>query len=186
MEKPEIVVVDGFLGEPNRVRAVALRQEYHESAYHKGKRTDAQHLWTVDADVFGRLLQRRITKWTEHGMNGRFQICVGGDPLVFHSDLQSFAGVLFLTPNAPVDSGLSLFRSRELGFRHEPSDPALVERMYGNRLLDRSAWEEVDRIGNIYNRLVLWNAKLVHSPTGYFGHNLETGRLFQIFFFDAE
>lgn len=187
MKKPEVVIVDGFLSDPDRVRAIALNQEYHESDYHKGKRTPEQHLWTVRREDFSQLLHRDVTKWQEHGMNGRFQICVAGDTLVYHSDGQSFAAVLFLTPRAPVDCGLSLFRSREFGMRREPQDrPDLVHKMYGDRLLDRSAWEEVDRIGNVYNRLVIWDAKLVHSATGYFGHNLETGRLFQIFFFDAE
>ena len=39
--------------------------------------------------------------------------------------------------------------------------------------------------GNVFNRLVIFDARLIHSAGDYFGHNIETGRLFQMFFFDA-
>ena len=38
----------------------------------------------------------------------------------------------------------------------------------------------------MFNRLVIWDAHLIHSATDYFGHSPETGRLFQMFFFDSE
>jgi hypothetical protein len=49
---------------------------------------------------------------------------------------------------------------------------------------DRSRWEEVDRVGNIYNRLVLFDALYAHGASAYFGSSLNDGRLFQNFFFD--
>jgi hypothetical protein len=33
---------------------------------------------------------------------------------------------------------------------------------------------------------VLWDAQLIHAAADYFGHDDETSRLFQIFFFDVE
>jgi hypothetical protein len=51
--------------------------------------------------------------------------------------------------------------------------------------LDPSRWEEVDRIGNKYNRFAMWDATLIHSATSYFGKSKENGRLFHMFFFDA-
>jgi hypothetical protein len=56
----------------------------------------------------------------------------------------------------------------------------------GGAEFDRSRWEEVDRIGNIYNRLVLFDAHYAHGASGYFGSTLEDGRLFQNFFFNLE
>jgi hypothetical protein len=54
----------------------------------------------------------------------------------------------------------------------------------GGAEFDRSRWEEVDRVGNFYNRLVLFNAQLAHGASAYFGTNLTDGRLFQNFFFN--
>jgi hypothetical protein len=57
---------------------------------------------------------------------------------------------------------------------------------YENKLLDGTAWDTVDLIGNVYNRIVLWDAQLIHAAADYFGHDDETSRLVQIFFFDVE
>ena len=51
--------------------------------------------------------------------------------------------------------------------------------------LDPSKWEEIDRIGNKYNRFAMWDASLIHAATSYFGKSKESGRLFHMFFFDA-
>ena len=36
------------------------------------------------------------------------------------------------------------------------------------------------------NRLVIFNANSFHMSMDYFGHDKETGRLFQVFFFSTE
>ena len=51
---------------------------------------------------------------------------------------------------------------------------------------DYTKWELVDTIGNVYNRLVLYPGDLFHASLDYFGKDLETGRLFQTFFFNTE
>jgi hypothetical protein len=51
---------------------------------------------------------------------------------------------------------------------------------------DMTQWELVDRIGNLYNRLILYRGDLYHTSLDYFGRDLETGRLFQTFFFNTE
>jgi len=47
-------------------------------------------------------------------------------------------------------------------------------------------WELVDRIGNVYNRLVLYRGDHFHISLDYFGQDLYDGRLFQTFFFNTE
>lgn len=185
MPAPAVVVVDDFFTDPDAVRQLALAQPYDESAYHKGRRSRERFLHLVDPAVFGQLLRRQVTAWESHGMNGRFQLCLSTDPIVYHSDMQTHAGIVFLTPDAPACCGLALYRSKVTGLRRPPADQATATRMYDGNLYDRTKWEEIDRIGNLYNRLVLWDGQLVHAPAGYFGNALENGRLFQIFFFDT-
>lgn len=184
--KPELVVVDNFLDNPDEIRELALQQSY-EKMGSAGKRSTARFHNRIDSNTFGRLLSIDIKgrSWDHHNINGRFQFCTAEDPVVFHSDEQSYAGIIFLSPNAPVESGVTLVKSRVTGARLPSSDPDVMSATYDGNLLDPTKWETVDKIGNIYNRLVLWNGQLIHSASCYFGTTLENARLFWMFFFDA-
>jgi hypothetical protein len=59
---------------------------------------------------------------------------------------------------------------------------------YGDEIsfYDGSSFEVVDRIGNVYNRLVIWDAKTIHAATKYYGNDINNSRFFQLFFFDVE
>lgn len=189
--RTSIVVVDGFYADPAETRAEALRQPFlAEPDYHKGKRGPKRPFEGPACDYLAGLL-------AGPGAHGRgywcYQVCVAGEQLVYHSDSQRYAAVVFLTPGAPVASGTSFFRSLATGIRSSDElaprggtagAAELERRTYGGKLLDRTAWEEVDRVGNVFNRLVAWDGHLIHAATDYFGAGLEDGRLFQIFFWD--
>ena len=51
---------------------------------------------------------------------------------------------------------------------------------------DYTKWEMSDRLGNVYNRLVLYRGGLYHVSLDYFGKDMHDGRLFQVFFFNTE
>jgi hypothetical protein len=51
---------------------------------------------------------------------------------------------------------------------------------------DMTKWELIDRVGNVFNRLILFNSKRYHMSLDYFGNSKENGRLFQVFFFSTE
>ena len=88
----------------------------------------------------------------------RFQLCLDGDKTWVHKDDTQWAGVLYLTPDAPVDAGTVIFDDNE---------------------------NLVTMIGNVYNRLVIYRGDLYHrSLEPGFGDCLENGRLTQVFFFD--
>ena len=55
-----------------------------------------------------------------------------------------------------------------------------------NASQDITKWELVDKVGNIFNRLIIFNAHHFHSSMDYFGTTKEDGRLFQVFFFSTE
>lgn len=81
-----------------------------------------------------------------------------------------WAGLIYLTPDAPVDQGLKLWRNRDRGRDYDWMTP-------------RENWERVDEIGNVFNRLVLARGNLPHSGAAGWGAGVEDGRLFQTFFF---
>lgn len=170
---PTVMAVDGVYVDPLNVRAFALSQEFRpHPEYHRGERTDAVFLFPGLRELVQRRLGVRVSpaRWAAHPSNGCFQWCRAGDPVVFHTDFQRWAGVLFLTPDAPVQCGTSLYRPRGGHWDHA----------------DATRVETVDAIGNVFNRLVLFNAHAIHSASQYFGSDRNSGRLFQMFFFDTD
>jgi len=67
--------------------------------------------------------------------------------------------VLYLTPNAPVESGTNFFENNNL----------------------------IDSIGNKFNRAIFYKANQLHSSNlSGFGDSANTGRLTQVFFFNVK
>jgi hypothetical protein len=179
---PSYVVVDNFYANPDLVREFALTCNFKYHNTHKGKRTEICYRFDGLQERFEQIIGKKIINWENYGTNGCFQYCVCGDQLVYHCDMQQYAGVLFLTPDAPVNAGTCLLRSihtKKMKVPHE--EHAIV---FKNGFLDRNEFEVVDVIGNIYNRLVLFDSQHIHAAMEYFGNTKETGRLFQLFFFD--
>jgi hypothetical protein len=126
----------------------------------------------------------KISCWEEHSMNGRFQYNMEGEPLVYHCDDQKWAAMLYLTPNAPYDTGTGTYALKGTDIIHS-SHPEIMRCFRpGSQNLDRTIFEPVDIVGNVYNRLVIFNSGYLHSSKGYFGYNQENCRLWQMFFFD--
>ena len=61
-----------------------------------------------------------------------------------------------------------------------------VGQAFRGGFFDATKWDVIDNIGNVYNRLVLWSGKDVHSAAVYFGQTIEDSRLFQVFFFNTQ
>lgn len=190
LAKPEksVIVVDDFYLHPYAVREYALKQNFNESGWHKGQRTNFKYIPPFLKEQFEKILDKKITKWDEHGWNGVFQYCTAEDKLVYHVDTQTYAAVLFLTPDAPPETGTAFYRCKETGNTSYPNgakDPEYLT-TFKNGYYDKTGLEEIDRVGNKFNRIVFFKADQIHAATEYFGSKPENSRLFQIFFFDAE
>lgn len=189
-----VMVVDNFYKDPDAIREYAMNNlTFAPSGYHKGERSQERFILNGTKERFEQIIGRKVTNW-EHPeyANGRFQFCVDGDPIVYHVDNQTFAAVVFLSPNAPLEAGTATYRSKITGAtRFEEFDtPEFVTTFkgYGDEIsfYDGSSFEVVDRVGNVYNRLVIWDAKTIHAATKYYGSNIQNSRFFQLFFFDVE
>lgn len=192
--KIDFVVVDGFYAYPNAVRELALSLQYMgDERYFKGKRSVGKYLTDEIGRQFEILLNKKITKW-DYEVNGCFQFCTAEDLLVYHMDSQQYAAAIYLTPGAPVECGTGFFKSKANGIRQCPTREGfseedandLIGAAFSGGFLDKTNFELVDSVGNVFNRLVVWDAKLIHAASQYFGKTKESGRLFQMFFFDAE
>jgi glycosyltransferase involved in cell wall biosynthesis len=183
--KSRLWIVDDFYADPHAVRDFALQQEFEPNInYYKGSRTKEQFIIPGTKEVFEKVIGKKITNWTEtHGMCGRFQYCTAEDALVYHCDGQTLAGMVYLTPDAPYSCGTSLFAHKKTGLRNE-NDFVETDVFSETGFYDKTKFELVDTAGNVFNRLVIFDAKCIHSANEYFGTDLTNSRLFHLFFFD--
>jgi len=177
----QLMIVDNFYGNPDAVRNYALAQEFSVKGNYPGLRTTPYLPQDLkDAIQYWMSQQGKITEWFESaGYTGAFQICTANDRTWIHADHHNmWAGVCYLTPDAPFTGGTGLYRHKQSGqFYRSDKD-------YEG--YDYTKWDLFDRIGNKYNRLILYRGDLFHASLDYFGNDLKTGRLFQTFFFNTE
>jgi len=179
------IIVDNFYDDPYQVREFALQQEFFDDEGYIGRRTRKQFLNDSLKSRFEELLNKKITKWEDYGMNGRFQHNWAGEKLVYHCDEQRYAAMIFLTPNAPFSTGTSTWAHKETKVHHN-SHPDIMKCFNQRTFVDRTPYELVDNFGNVFNRLVIFDGGCIHSASEYFGDSLENCRLWHMFFFDAE
>ena len=100
--------------------------------------------------------------------------------------------LVYLSPDAPYDTGTSFWQHRETGLIAKPTgrDAEVLgtsleelEAKLGKDSQTPSRWIEIDRVGNVYNRAVMFPGGLLHSATKHFGRNRHNGRLYQAFHF---
>jgi hypothetical protein len=179
-----LIIVDDFYVNPDSVRSFALSQEFNVKGNYPGARTKPFITNDVkEAIEYNMQFAGKITDWLNDDPNaaysGAFQIATANDRTWIHADhYNMWAGVCYLTPDAPASSGTGLYRHKATG-QH-----SRVDKDYeGN---DYTKWELFDRIGNKYNRLIIYPGNLFHASLDYFGDNNQNGRLFQTFFFQTE
>jgi hypothetical protein len=185
--KVNLIIADDFYNNPDDVRNFALHQEFSVRGNYPGIRTKS-FLTDSNKEVINSLVSHAaggVTDWlldeNSDGYTGAFQICTAMDRTWIHSDYNNmWAGVCYLTPDSPLSGGTALYKHKESGNRESVNN---VD--YGEHGYDYTKWDIVDKIGNVYNRLILYPGKLFHASIDYFGGDMYNGRLIQTFFFNT-
>jgi hypothetical protein len=193
-----LIIIDNFYNNALETRNYILTQEFSVRGNYPGQRTISyanEHLKeTIQKYVepFG----GKITDFpipnddvsnADKIYNGSFQYTTSRDRSWVHIDgHNNWAGVLYLTPDAPLSSGTSFYK-----FYDGTTCKRDMELLENKEEIDRCSqdltkWEKVDQVGNVFNRLILFNANRFHMSMDYFGDIKENGRLFQVFFFSTE
>jgi len=181
------IIIDNFYVDPDAVRNFALSQEFSVTGNYPGSRTRSFFTDDVRAAIEHNMqFAGKITNIYEHsGYTGAFQLTTASDRTWIHSDYNNmWAGVCYLTPDAPHTGGTGLFRHKRTG-AHKLSS-AFEETTQKWEGYDYTKWDLFDVIGNKYNRLIIYRGDLFHASLDYFGENKTDGRLFQTFFFNTE
>lgn len=183
-----IIVIDDFLSDPLFVRQEAFKMEFFEKyGNHPGRRTKF-HRHPSIKDKLEYVIREKITNWDVdwNTYNGSYNLCKQWDKCWIHADDgNSWAMVLYLTPDAPVETGTALYRHKKTGHRTKPNDKKLADEL-DDQSLDFTAWEMTDYVGNIFNRAIVYRGEYYHAATQYFGNTDEYCRMHQTFFFSTE
>lgn len=193
-----VIVIDNFYNNAMDTRNYILTQEFSVKGNFPGQRTISyanNHLKDIIqmyVEPFGgKIIDFPIPKSDNPDdnkiYNGSFQYTTSRDRSWVHTDKwNNWAGVVFMTPNAPLSAGTAFYRFKD-GSTCQEDGFILNNTVEVDRFSqDPTKWELIDRIGNVFNRLVLFNAHRYHMSMDYFGDTKENGRLFQTFFFDTE
>lgn len=108
---------------------------------------------------------------------------------VIHTDQNTiFAAVLYLTPDAPLASGTSLYKKNkqfdEAKYKRALADNDMKFKG-GEIVMDTSyhaMFDEIVRVNNVYNTLILYEGRHFHAANKFFGKGLKDSRLAQVFF----
>lgn len=199
--RSKVIIVDDFYAKPESVRARALTSSYADIAatdypgFASKLRLETKTLQKVFGDLINSELNVDKTRFTWGGF--RFITEESGKHAKVHADVAiDWAGMVYLTPNAPMSAGTAFFRHKETGFDSPPTDrqaralgysdaSEFDEKVIRPDKADLSKWEQIARIEPTFNRLILFRGgEFYHAPIGGCGNSQETARLTHVFFFN--
>jgi hypothetical protein len=102
------------------------------------------------------------------------------------------AGVIYLNPESPIESGTTIYNDQS-DFNGEEFSKLFMEDVFSENSTERSKFEKyrIDQrshftantlIGNIYNRCIIFDTRNWHSADNFFGKDKTDARLTQVFF----
>ena len=191
--KTDIIVVDNFYKDPYSVRNFALSQDFNRTGSYPGYRTKQMTTEIIKEklqeilNLNYKIINFSLTNDPNSISNGCFQITTSYDRSWIHQDdTENWAGIIYLTPNAPINTGTTFYVLNELTTGIKDLNNYSDNNSIKDYSRDLTKWKIVDKIGNVFNRLILFNSKRFHMSDDYFGTNKENGRLTQVFFFSTE
>lgn len=196
-----VTIVNDFYEKPDEIRKFALSQSYEYCADLKehyggwpGCRT--KDLSELDQTIYQKVCSKIVSLFhnSEHDVM-RWQITTSFqlidesfDRGLIHQDGNVvFAGIIFLSPDAPLNAGTSLFRPND----HFNKERYLKSLDHNDLCLTSNKkpsfdyhemFEETLRVNNVYNSLILFEGDQYHAANKFFGSSKENSRLTQTFF----
>lgn len=198
---PTVTVIENFYEKPDEIRAFALKQKFnycHElkniDYVYPGCRT--KELFDLDKNLYEKVCKKLVSVFhnTQHdqmrwAISTSFQVVEEkfGRGVLHQDGNTIFAGILYLTPDAPLNAGTSLFKPNQT-FDEEKYQAAIKQNdinFRANKPVStefHSMFDETVRVNNVYNTLIIFNAQTYHAANEFFGSSLNNGRMAQVFF----
>jgi len=195
-----VTIVDNFFEDPDSIRAQALSLEFDNRCNAPGSRV-------ICPESISKITTKKIFALlidiNKHVIEGQLELYFQLTKKEFeygwvHSDVDKktyFAGVIYLTPNAPLSGGTAIYKpvDNNLNFNLFESLQNVKANMYTGKINDleqfkkareknNSLFYKTIEVSNIYNRLVMYPANEFHSENELFGLTKEDSRLTLVFF----
>lgn len=188
------ICIDNFYKNPDKIREFALSQSYdneeNSDGRYPGKRT--KPLNEIDEQMFNQFCKKLMAVFYEYTTPVNWFVSTTFEIIKPYSDVREsiknlgwihqdpnsvFAGVIYLTPNADLSSGTSLFKLND-GETIEDRDWVEIKKglHFGNPVNNydelfsdyRNKFTETARFSNIYNRLVMFDGGEYHAANCYY------------------
>ena len=191
------LIVDSFFKDPCEVRKFALAQEFLPSPDSRFAGVRTKNLFNNYPKFFTQVCRKildcysiRFIKfsatmhfhWTGKEFNSECWVHRDYNPMVLSS-------IIYLNEtNNSIDNGTGLYKLSNLsdwdsnweGMRNSLSKPGIKD---GAAALHNQSYSPILKIGNLFNRMVSYDASMPHTGEGYFGDTKDTGRLTLVTFF---
>lgn len=193
-----LIVIDNFYNNALETRNFILSQPFTVKGNYPGQRTVSyatEHLKTAIqnyiAPFAGKITEFPMPTGDKSDAkdiyNGAFQYTTSRDRSWVHVDAwNNWAGVVFMTPDAPLSAGTAFYRFHDGTLTEDDNKLLNNKKETDASSQDLTKWDLVDRVGNVFNRLILFDSHRYHMSMDYFGDCKENARLFQVFFFSTE
>lgn len=197
-----VTIIENFYENPDSIRKFALAQKFtyckdmpNIEYVYPGCRT--KDLSFLNKELFDKICTKVVSVFhnEEHDLM-RWLISTSFQSVteeykdgVIHTDHNTiFAAVLYLTPDAPLNSGTSLFKPNN-NFDEKAYQKALKDNdlrfKSGEIAMDTNyhhMFDEIVRVNNVYNTLILYEGQHYHAANQFFGKTMADSRLSQVFF----
>lgn len=198
-----VSIYDNFYENPDEVRNFAMSQNFkvfrNEHGYAiPGLRS--QPLRIINQNIFAefrnKIIKRVFGVYQNYGYEFEFDISVStqfqitrksdGDSWVHRDEDNTFAGLIYLNPNPPENSGTIFYRLKNETLLNEKY-PTIRNRNRLNRFDDVDNYEKIFEVSqvikNVYNRAIIFTGSdSCHKSDYYFGKGIKESRLTQPFF----
>ena len=191
-----LIVIDNFHKNPYEVRKHILTLPFSVRGNHPGQRTVSyatQKMKDIIQEYVmpfgGRIKDFPIPDENKDDdiCNGAFQYTTSRTRSWVRNDrINNWGGILHMTPNAPLQSGIAFYKFKDGTECKRDQDILENSQETDMHMQDMTKWQLVDKVGNVFNRLILFNSTRFHMSLDHFGDSKENGRLFQVFFFSTE
>lgn len=159
--------INNFFQNPNFIRKIALKQKYFSP--------DIDHGWKgfrckipECLSKYNLIIKQNVCelfnkKFEDYDIDSYFHYSTSEtkktcqpsfEEYKYHVDDAEYAGIIYLNPDPPPNTGTT--------FLNKYHDQIFID--------------------NVYNRLVCYQANILHGPTDLFGYDMKTGRLTFTFF----
>lgn len=189
-----LIIVDNFYNNATEFRNQILKLDFKLPGIYGSMRTQSNTndgiRYLIEQNIES--LVGKITKWDTsldiNNLNGSFELITSNDKLTINTKVTEYkwGGILLLSMPNEINTGLGIYRFKDGSrYKGEVCIRGNMQQIESFKI-DRNKWEQIDSIGYIFNRLILFNLDHFSGFQSNFGINKETGNLIQTFYFSTE